>query len=587
MACVMRLTRVCAAPSAGAMGLRRRVDVTNAKARVYGALLLVGISLMLASLACYSGQVPGVFELTPYYTPTALPTVAAGKFSVLDNVLVPLEPGRPTFALTIYPEPLLSNAMNSKLSCLGDSTAKVLYAGQGADEQNYYLINCGGSVGWSVESRLIGPLEFLREDLGIAQAPPGAQAVQMYDDRFRPVPFNPLQMCKPETIVTVLQVGSADSDGDGSPEPFYQIDCPSPAGPIKGWVTGDSLFGPIEINVGERAIALPDPAGGDLFLMASEPGPVVVETAVSGDCRPGAILEAKETEVVNGVAYYRMACGDVEGWVDDSRFVGPLLYDVDQLAVIVVPPVLVFEDQLASIMAEYAGEAPAAEEVAPEEEQIAPEATAAERRVIEYTPPLLLASEPGPAIPQGEQANVVGRCENSTVARLLEFAATDKLYYRIECSECVATEKNEDGEQVCTATETRQGWADQEFLKGPVPFLVGQHVVFKSSSKAVMTDEDGTRYARLPANLTGAASIGQYTEFTGRCPLEQGVDIIGAVAEQARTSSKYNFYYQVSCLGQVAVRQGESPRQETVYQPGEPTLITGVVSVRDLEALPE
>lgn len=561
--------------------------MTHSRTRVTAALLLVGISLMLASLACYSGQIPGVFELTPFYTPTALPTVDAGKFAVLDNVLVPLEPGRPTFALTIYPEPLLPNAMNSKLSCLGDSTAQVLYAGRGADGQNYYLINCSGSVGWAAESRLIGPLQFLREDLGIAQAPPGAQAVEMYDDRFRPMPFNPLQMCKPETIVTVLQVGSADSDGDGAPEPFYQIDCPTPSGPVKGWVIGDSLFGPIEINIGERAIALPDPAGGDSFLMASEPGPVVEETAVTGECRAGSILQAKETEVVNGVAYYKMSCGDVEGWVDDSRFVGPLRYDVDQLAVIVVQPMLVFADQLASIIAEYAGEVPV-EEVAAPEEKTAPELTSVEQRqVVEYTPPLLLASEPGPAIPQGENANVVGRCENNTVARLLEFAATDKVYYRIECTECVAREENEDGELVCTATELRQGWAAQDFLEGPVPFVIGQHVVFKSSSKAVMTDEDGTKYARIPANLTGAASIGQYTEFTGRCPLEQGVDVIGVVAEQARTSSKYNFYYQVSCMGQVAVRQGESPKQETVYLPGEPTLITGVVSVRDLEALPD
>jgi len=563
--------------------------VTKSYTRAVGALLLVGISLMLASLACYSGQIPGVFELTPYYTPTALPTVVGGKLQVLDNVLVPLEPGRPTFALTIYPEPLLPNAMNSKLSCLGDSTAKVLYAGVGADGQNYYLINCSGSVGWAAESRLIGPLEFLREDLGIAQATPGAQAVEMYDDRFRPMPPNPLQMCKPETIVTVLQVASADADGDGSPEPFYQIDCPTPAGPVKGWVTSESLFGPIEINIGERAIALPDPAGGDTFVMASEPGPVVAETAVTGECRPGAILEAKETEVVNGVAYYKMACGDVEGWVDDSRFVGPLRYEVDQLAVIVVPPVLVFEDQLASIMAEYAGETPAEEEATTAEEEATTELVdEAQRRVVEYTPPLLLADEPGPAIPQGEEANVVGRCESNTVARLLEFAAaTDQVYYRIECSECVATEVNEDGETVCTATELRQGWTSQDYLEGPVPFTIGQHVVFKSSSKAIMTDDDGTKWGRIPANLTGAASIGQYTEFVGRCPLEQGMDIVGVVAEQARTSSKYNFYYEVSCQGQVAEWQGEAPRREIVYQSGEPTLITGVVSVRDLEAAPE
>jgi hypothetical protein len=49
------------------------LEVTKRHTRITGALLLVFTSLMLASLACYSGQIPGVFELTPYHTPTPLP----------------------------------------------------------------------------------------------------------------------------------------------------------------------------------------------------------------------------------------------------------------------------------------------------------------------------------------------------------------------------------------------------------------------------------------------------------------------------------------------------------------------------------
>jgi len=40
--------------------------------RMTTALLLVFGSLLMATMACYSGQVPGVFELTPFYTPTPL-----------------------------------------------------------------------------------------------------------------------------------------------------------------------------------------------------------------------------------------------------------------------------------------------------------------------------------------------------------------------------------------------------------------------------------------------------------------------------------------------------------------------------------
>lgn len=72
--------------------------------RVSGALLLVVASLILASLACYSGQIPGVFELTPYYTPTPMPTPAESRLQVGDTAYAPQEMGRPFFYLSIYPE---------------------------------------------------------------------------------------------------------------------------------------------------------------------------------------------------------------------------------------------------------------------------------------------------------------------------------------------------------------------------------------------------------------------------------------------------------------------------------------------------
>lgn len=559
--------------------------MTKTNARTYGALLLVGISLMLATLACYSGQIPGVFELTPVYTPTPLPPLTDGKFDVLDYVLVPLEPGRPSFALTTYAEPLLPSAMNSRLSCQGNTTAKVLYAGQSDDGRNYYLINCAGSVGWAAEERLAGPLKLSREDLAIALAPAGALGIEMLDDNFRPMPPNPLMSCKPESIVTVVQVTAADPDGDGVNTPFYQIDCPSAAGPIKGWVTGDSLFGPIEINVGDRALAVGAGEDGDVFLMANEPAPVSEDNVVVNDCKPGDILEARESKAVDGAVYYKMVCGDVEGWVDESRFVGPLRYDPGTLAVVYMPPLLVFEDELAELLGEQGVEIGQEEDTGDTETVVDP----SQRKVVEYTPPLYLADSPTAPISQGENANVVGKCESNTIARLIEYAATDKVYYRVQCDECVAYEEDDSGQRICTAYETREGWADQAYLEGPVPFMTGERVTFKASSKAIMADDDGTQYARLPANLTGAASIGQYTEFVGRCPLDEGLEIVGVVAEQARTSSKFSFYYKVSCMGQRTVTEPVeegSPQTVTAYL-DEMTEITGFVSARDLEAMAE
>ncbi len=568
--------------------------MTKRNARISGALVIVFVSLVLASLACYSGQIPGVFELTPFYTPTPLPVAQNPRFHVLENVLATKEVGRAFFSLTVEPEPLQDNLMNSKSSCQPDSAARVLYAGQVSADQIYYLIECSGSVGWTTEDRLAGPLAFNRGELAMALAPTGETSVPLLDDQFNPMPFNPLQTCKPQSIVTVSQILAVDPDSDGVKDIYYQVDCPTTAGPVKGWLTNADLFGPVELNVGERALALTSSSedNGGKYQLASEPAPISDSNVVEGSCQEGDILEFKEARLVDNTIYFRMTCQDIEGWVDQSRFVGPLLYDVGEATVIYIEPIPVFEDQLASLQAEVSVE------VTPTEESAASADTSTDtqtidpslRKVVDYTPPLYLTNAPGEAVPMGDGSNVVGQCTTNTMATVMEYAALETVYYRIQCDECVATETDEDGNTVCTSKETRDGWVPQTYLKGPTDYVVGQKVAVKSSSKAIMTDDDGTKYARLPANLTGAASIGQYTEFTGRCPLDSDFVVNEILLEKARTAAnKFSFYYQVQCTGQASVIEQVTDtegvvRTAVVYDSTNSATVTGILAARDLQA---
>ena len=539
--------------------------------QISATLFFVFMVLALVTVSCYSGQL-GLFELTPYYTNTPPPTAVESRYHVLDTVLAPQEPGRTFFNMTLNPEPLLDNLTNAKAVCQGGSPATILYVGDGADGKVYYLVDCVGAVGWAEESRLAGPLLFTKGDLALTLAPednPAAQSIELVDDYFRPLPFNPLQMCKPETVVRIANLKPADPDEDGFKEIFYQITCPTSGGPLKGWVPGDELFGPLELDIGEHALATGEEEGQP-YRMASEPAPVSDENAVEGECKVGDVLTAQEVRYIDGTIYYKMQCGDMTGWVGQDRFVGPLLFEADTNVVIYMPPVPTFVD-------------------APTDESGQP-AEGAPRQVVQIVPPLYLTSNPEPAVQEGEDANVIGECYSEQTAHVEEYAARDNtIYYRLTCDACVQKETDEDGNEICTATEPRTGWAEQQYLQGPVDFVIGERVAFAPDSKAVMEDEDGTLWARIPANIEGAAAIGQYTTFAGRCLQSEGVEITAIKLEKDRTRDQFNFYYAIQCEGEPATieqrTEGTVTRPVTVYTEGARELITGFASARDLVAL--
>jgi hypothetical protein len=545
--------------------------------------------LVLASMACYSGQVPGFLDLTPYYTETPLPIPDTSRFELGDVALAPSESNRSFFNLTVYPEALDDNLVNSKEMCQRNSPATVLYVGQGADQNLYYLLDCVGSVGWASEDRLLGPLELETGQFALTVLAEGQQKINLIDPALFPNLLQPMALanCQPGTIVHVTGIEAATPLGSPTKEIFYKIDCPSVGGQSQaGWVTGAELLGPLEIRVSDRALALtaPDATFGDPYPMANEPAPISDANTVEG-CTQGSVIEAQEARRVNETVYYRMTCGDIEGWVTQEHFVGPLKYDADEDVVIFVPPVQMFADQLSDEQTEQvegateaeaaAGEEAPVEEAAPVEETTTDAGDEGQRDVVEVTPPLVLTENPGPA-PEGEQAVVVGQCESRTLAHIEEYVGVDQVYYRITC--------NTQDDQPIT------GWVEQRYLQGPIEFVPGDTTVFKESSRAVETDDAGAKWARIPATQEGAFALGTNTQYAGRCPLESEVEVTQVYLEKASTSDKFSFYYQVQCTGQPSTYTQSTDsegkvRREISYNTEASETITGWVMGRELEPL--
>lgn len=555
----------------------------NINTRISGALLLVVVSMMLVSMACYSGQIPGVFELTPYYTETPLPVPEESRFQVGDLAFAPQESNRAFFNLTVYPEPLQDNLVNSKEMCQAESTARILFVGQADDGQEYYLVDCEGSVGWSSSGRLAGPLTLDRYDLGITVAEPGQTQIEVLDPTTFQAPIF-AQPCQPGTITEVKEITANDTNDDGVKDIYYRIECPRGSDIL---VAKDSLFGPLELNVGEKALAVSaDAQQTGEYRLASEPAPLTEDNAVEGSCEPGGVMEALEVRYLGGEAYYRVTCGDIEGWTTQERFVGPLLYSEGDNVLIYVEPVFIFADQVPQesggqvVAEEEAVEEPVAE---PAVEEVSPE----QRPVVAYQAPLNLLAELG-----AEEPVVVGQCVSGSIANILEvnrtyYAEIEEAHYRVTCESCVATEENADGELVCTSTETYEGWVPQENLEGPIPYVPGEQAAFAEDSALVEEFEEGV-YARIPIDREAAFSIGRFTSFAGRCPVDEGVTVLDVKLEQSRTGTSFNFYYQVECMGEPATYTTETDASGTTrpvvnYEVGASELIQGWVMLDELQ----
>ncbi len=500
----------------------------------------------------------------------------------------------------------------------------------------YYLADCVGSVGWVVEERLAGPLDFPRGQLALTLTQDDSDVVTLLDDQFEPQPavaFGP--QCAPGTIVPILRIHAFDKDGDGIREIYYRAECPlydtmgNFAGYQKGWLTNNDLAGPAEIKVQQRALPILPPDAGPDFQLTTEPMPRTDPNVEFVDCPMDAVLRATDAQLIDdSEIYYKFTCmyeGDdgtpqeAEGWLDQRYFVGPLLYDPGIDVLLLASPVPFFADELPEEIAEQARTA--AEQGTTEVEDDAGDAAAddvaadtgddvaaaggaedAKRFVIDFAQPLYLTTDPALAIPAGDDANVLGQCTPDTVASIQEYEGVDTIYYYITCTGCqldqaeLTVEVAFEGlrgtttvRSICLEEQVLEGWIMQDNLKGPLAFVPGDVTRYIEDSDAWIEDDDGDRrYVRIPKTEVGASGFGKRSEYAGRCLPMEPIVVEGVRLSQAETSTDYEIFYEVSCNGEPAYieyyEDADGTREpQTFYREGELEKIEGLALPRDLE----
>ncbi|NDJ74940.1 MAG: hypothetical protein GYB65_01665, partial [Chloroflexi bacterium] len=465
----------------------------------------------------------------------------------------------------------------------------------------YYLVDCVGSVGWVVEDRLAGPLGFQVEQLAITVSRGDSPYVTLLDETLMPLadpepPFAgaDVNACRPGNIVEVLRIQAADRDLDGIQEVYYRIECPLTnsfgqlMGKTKGWVTNFDLFGPARIkdtddaNVENRAII---PEGETEFLLElPTDGDVFEEMVTAGEaretvtCSEETPLLAQETRQIGNQIYYRFECtstegGLVNGWTDQSAFVGPLLYDPGVSALLSPAsfPILTEElpesireeaDALAASLREVPDEEPeeetddaAAESSAAGDE----EETEAAQNVVYFNSPLYLTDNPGiPLDPnklgEGETGNVVFQCLPNEIGPITEYAGiqsndpdADTIYYLVSCRGCTpeqaeltyreegvgntkrvvvdslcpgqtqGDDEADDGEESTfdpSSLPAETGWIGQSQLRGPLLFVPGDVTRYRDTSDTILAPDD-REDVETPVTYVGIPATIEGAEFPG------------------------------------------------------------------------
>ncbi len=278
-----------------------------------------------------------------------------------------------------------------------------------------------------------------------------------------------LQQCPSETIVPVLDLKAADQDGDGTREVYYQIECPRGT---RGYVEGSQLLGPLEITVGDRALAVIGASDdGETYRLAREPGPVTDANAVEAACAEGDILTAEEARVVDQQVYYRVTCGAISGWASSDRFIGPFRYDIAKTS---------------SYRSSRSPASPLRLSLRRVKRR-RPKRGAGRSRIVYTVPPAFLTSSAGPAnfVTEDVETNIVGVCPDGAVASISDYVATDgRIYDEVTCLGCLVDQLQTEERAVtiggassaatvsiCPETRALTGWFEQASLRGPLPFV--------------------------------------------------------------------------------------------------------------------
>jgi hypothetical protein len=458
--------------------------------------MLVLSVLVLAAMACYSDSTLWPYDLTePPPSPTFIPTPGSdstAQYDVGDMVIAPrkLTNPQPFLYLADYPEPVNSTLSNRSGTCLFDDELEVLYAGHKSETNIFYLVACKGSVGWTNEENLDGPIQ-IRKGQSALTLPIDANGNAITNGMFGihntqpPVALPPTIQCEVGEDVSVSAI-SVPAEG----EIWYQVRC---SGGI-GWVESTRLFGPLVLP-GHGGVGLVSPEVESIPLAANAGGDEIV-----AECPGDSIVETKSLDLVDDTAYYLLACDGQEGWATQETL-SQLPYVPGDLLLIEVP---VLEEETAEgevVEAEAEAEAPVEE---------------GEGEVAEITAPIT----ENPGNPSDENPEV-GQCANLAIAPIQDATTRNALFfYQVTC-----------GEQT--------GWLSEYFVLTTADFLSDDIVAITESGTVGTGDDAGFYVSEGPQTLAGSRGS------IGAC--EVGTQAAINDYEYLDQAGFLRVYYQITC----------------------------------------
>lgn len=548
------------------------MNTRTISSKIAWSLLVAGlvlVTLLTGHVGSIYGQrdaMPG--DPLPQTDPS--PTITTG-----DTVIVPSD-AFPFFTLTAQPEPLAENDTNGSVTCQPDALLAVRDVQQ-VDGITYLALQCPGApaIGWTDARRVAGPVHMQRGDRAVWSGS-GEDLPVIYSRDFKTLVD--VSVCP--TIVKINSVSARDLDDDNYPDLLYFIDCAdSDVGSI-GWTEADYLAGPLVVSPGEYAAAL------DGLTLYDQPGPAAAAQPVDSACAADDLLIMQDYTLVDGTLYYAMQCGDRSGWVTSDQFRGPLRYRLGDSALAIPAPITVCEDAL--------NDAGGIDVLTPGEiwALALDDPLATDCRQTRITPPLPLTTAPVSLFSDEAAAMIDGACPTGAIAQVLDWSAADTLYYHIACVTCPEMGPLDYEYAFCEGsdlTAAGTGWIAAQYLKGPLAFTIGDLIGPSPYARVLETDEYDQLWIHLPTTLLGAAAVGQYTVYAGRCDISTPLQVIGVQMEKRRTSDDYDTYYRVQCTGQsgeqILINDGEGDHPEMIYH-DDNAVLQGYVAARSGTLLP-
>ncbi|PJF43521.1 MAG: hypothetical protein CUN55_08680 [Phototrophicales bacterium] len=385
----------------------------------------------------------------------------------------------------------------------------------GANPTNtYYLVACSGTVGWANETRIAGPVLFLKgqsaqtRPISERGAPiPEGQPFMIHGGAEPPIgPLPASNQCQVGEVVDIIGVSSTNQ------QIWYNIRCDG----TEGWVTEDRLFGPLFLPAVNGIGVVVAEEGITEIPLTANAGEVSDDNPPIGTCPINTAITTLDFETIlvgeEQVPYYLISCGDLVGWTTQD----PLLeipYPLSTYVIVIGPE---GSDEIL-VEAESEGNAETTDEIS--DTPVEDVALQDEQSFIDprYRP-ATLTSEPAPAT----EDNIIGECPSSTVVQLEDVASNFGLiYYQVTCGEVT-------------------GWIDARNLPNSVLYPPGQTIWF--------TQPTFDAQRRRQRGFAIDATPSQTSPEIGQCALFQPVEVLRVIFEQrALKRLGFRLYYEVSC----------------------------------------